>query len=45
MIEATTWEHIANLIVSVLEHLYLPISKLRDIHITVQLICLVNVMI
>ena len=29
MTEATTWENIANLIVSELEHLNLPISKLR----------------
>ena len=29
MIEATTWENISNLILSELEHLNLPISKLR----------------
>ena len=31
MTEATTWESIANLILSELEHLNWPISKLRDI--------------
>ena len=29
MTEATTWEYIANSILSELEHLNLPISKLR----------------
>ena len=44
MTEDTTWENIANLILSGLEHLNSLISKLRGQSYN-KLICLVNVMV